>query len=58
VKKIALGGGNVEDVSIAPVLRQTCTCVSPCEAEVIGSSTCSVLHWGYQLTEADYRAYL
>jgi hypothetical protein len=31
---------------------------SPQEAWIIDSLTCLVLHWGYQLTEADYRAYL
>lgn len=48
----------MEDVGVAPVLRQTRTCVLLCEAGEIGSVTFSVLHWGYQLTEADYRAYL
>ena len=57
MKKIARNGGNVEDVSVSPILRQTCACLF-LSYVLSGSLDCSVLHWGYQLTDADYRAYL
>ena len=57
VKKVVEHGGRWDDESVAPVLRQTRTFILSQGLQTI-NFILSVQHWGYKLTEADYRAYL
>ena len=59
VKKIAQSGGRWDDESVAPVLRQTCEMLCLRWAHEANTYMFGLVHhWGYVLTEADYRAFL